>query len=73
MGQAEVCIHPLETGVLMLKMLHPTQIGCLPAAVLCLPVVVSRHADAVLPAGVFNSLPRIDLLQYLNNLALGKS
>jgi hypothetical protein len=29
--------------------------------------------DAVLPAGVFNSLPRIDLLQYPNYLALGKS
>jgi hypothetical protein len=70
MLMAETCIHPVETGVLFVKMLHPTQIGYLHTAILCLPVVVSRRADAALPAGVFNSLPRIDLLQYPNNLAL---
>lgn len=70
--ERQLGIHPLELGVLGLKFLDPPKLGCFQAAVLALPLVISRHADADLATGVFDWHACIGLLERRDDLCLGE-
>src|SRR5690606_10054377 len=66
-------VHPLEPGVLGFQILDPTQLRGLQAAVLRLPLVVRRHADAGLPADVLDRHSSVGLLEDRDDLGLGET
>src|SRR5690606_7059595 len=70
--QRQLRVHPLELAVLRFQFLDPPQVRRLHAAVLGLPLVVGRHADAGLAADVLDRHPGIGLLEDRDDLGLGE-
>src|SRR5690606_36112273 len=66
-------VHPLEPGVLRFQVLDTPQLGGLQAAVLRLPLVVGRNADAGLPADVLDRHAGVGLLEDRDDLGLGET
>src|SRR5690606_8470474 len=71
--ERHLCVHPLEPGVLGFQLLDPLQVRRLHAAVLRLPLVVRRRADAGLPADVLDRHTGVGLLEHGDDLGLGES
>src|SRR5690606_9845153 len=71
--ERQLGVHPLEPGVLRFQVLDTPQLGGLQAAVLRLPLVVGRNADAGLPADVLDRHAGVGLLEDRDDLGLGET
>lgn len=63
---------PLQPGVLVLKALQPLGLADIHPAILGLPLVDGRIADAVLAAQIGHGNPSLVLLQNADDLVFGK-
>ena len=70
--ERQLGIYPLELGVFGLELLDPSQLGRLQAAVLALPLVVRRCANADLTAKIFDGHACVALFERRDDLRLGE-